>query len=203
MRGRSPKNGDTFNLKSISPVANPGTPIVPGRVENSPQSDSCFTADTRVTMADGTTRPIEEVTVGDLVIGAGGAVNRVESIETPQLGGRLLYALNDGYAFVTAEHPFMTDEGWKAVDPAATSRENPALIVGKLQVGDRLHALCGVLAAVGAGVGSGSSSVEIDVAQIELHGIDQQTADANMVVYNLRLDGNHTYFANDLLVHNK
>ncbi len=127
----------------------------------------------------------------------------MESIETPQLGSRLLYALNDGDAFVTAEHPFMTDEGWKAIDPLATSRENPALIVGNLQVGDRLHVLSGVLAAVGAGVGSGGSSVAIDVAPIELHRIDQQTADATTVVYNLRLDGNHTYFANDLLVHNK
>jgi len=164
---------------------------------------SCFTGDTRVAMADGTTRPIDEIAVGDLVIGKAGAINRVESIETPQLGRRRLYALNDDRYFVTAEHPFMTDDGWKAIDPMATARENSSLNVGRLKVGDRLHVLRGVLAAVGCGSRSMGGSVEIDVELITIHQIDQQTADANSMVYNLRLDGNHTYFANDLLVHNK
>ncbi len=164
---------------------------------------SCFTGDTRVVMADGTTRPIEEIAVGHLVVGAEGAINRVESIETPRLGSRPLYALNGGHFFVTAEHPFMTDDGWKAIDPQATIRENPELVVGKLKVGDRLHALSGVLATVGSSPGFSGGAAEIDVEMIELQQIDQQVAESDTTVYNLRLDGNHTYFANDLLVHNK
>ena len=51
---------------------------------------------------------------------------------------RRLYALNGGRPFVTAEHPFLTAEGWKALDPEATRRENAALDVASLQLGDRL-----------------------------------------------------------------
>ena len=52
---------------------------------------SCFTGETLVAMADGTTQPIAMVERGDLVLGQTG-VNRVEAIERPLLGARPLYA---------------------------------------------------------------------------------------------------------------
>src|SRR5262249_11371421 len=78
---------------------------------------SCFVAGTRVTMADGSMKPIEQIRVGDPVLGPEGEVNRVIGIERPFLGTRKLYALNESGYFVTAEHPFMTGEGWKSIDP--------------------------------------------------------------------------------------
>jgi hypothetical protein len=99
---------------------------------------SCFAAGTMVTMAGGGERPIEELRVGDRVLGRDGAVNTVTGIERPRLGGRFMYGFNGGRAFVTAEHPFWTAEGWKAIDPAATARENPRLRVGALDLGDRV-----------------------------------------------------------------
>ncbi len=99
---------------------------------------SCFEAGTRVAMADGSSKLIELVEFGDLVIGQSGSVNRVIGIETPALGDRNLYSLNDGAPFVTAEHPFFTDSGWKSIDPGATAIENPALAVERLEPGDSL-----------------------------------------------------------------
>ena len=31
-----------------------------------------------------------------------------------------MYSINGGKAFVTAEHPFKTIDGWKAIDPITT-----------------------------------------------------------------------------------
>src|SRR5262249_45567884 len=74
----------------------------------------CFIAGTRVTMADGTEKPVEQIRVGDQVLGREGEVNHVVDVERPLLGSRKLYSLNGSQPFVTAGHPFMNSEGWKA-----------------------------------------------------------------------------------------
>ena len=48
--------------------------------------EGCFTAGTLVAMADGTSRSIEHVQVGDLVLGNAGRVNRVTEVHLPLLG---------------------------------------------------------------------------------------------------------------------
>jgi hypothetical protein len=48
-------------------------------------------------------------------------------------------------------------------------------------------------------------SVEV-LVETRFAALDSTTphdGDPSMIVYNLRLDGNHTYFANNYLVHNK
>lgn len=161
---------------------------------------SCFVTGTRVAMADGTSRPIELVGFGDLVLGENGAVSRVIGVETPLLGMRKLYGLNGGAPFVTAEHPFMTSEGWKSLDPNATYAEQPNLPVDRLQVGDSLVELAELL--VPALVG-GAEPVGIQTRRVSLTAIQPTIADPATQLYNLLLDGDHTYFANELLVHNK
>lgn len=164
---------------------------------------SCFTGETRIAMADGTSKPIDQVAIGEMVLGRDG-VNRVVEIERPRLGSRLLYALNDGPFFVTAEHPFLTENGWKSVDPAATAAENSALVVGRLAVGDRLVALVGAAIPVVAGnTGICEEHWLPDIETVALGSITGISADPATTLYNLRLDGDHAYFANDLLVHNK
>jgi hypothetical protein len=95
----------------------------------------CFAAGARVTLADGSTKPIEAIQVGDLLLGRGGAVNQVLAVQTPLLGDRPLHAINGGAHFVTASHPFQTATGIKSVDPAATYRET-GRTVGQLLPGD-------------------------------------------------------------------
>lgn len=167
-----------------------------------PDYQSCFIGETRIAMADGTSKPINQVVIGDMVFGREG-VNRVVEIERPRLGNRRLYALNDGPFFVTAEHPFLTEDGWKAIDPAATAAENPALVVGRLAVGDRLRALVGAAVPVVAGGGVCEESPQPDLETVALGSLIGISADPATPLYNLRLDGDHAYFANELLVHNK
>ena len=163
----------------------------------------CFTGETLIAMADGTSRPIEHIRAGDLVLGNAGRVNRVTEVHLPLLGQRPLYALNGSGYFVTAGHPFMTEEGWKAIDPSATPAEHAGLNVGRLTVGDRLLALMGAAVPVGGGKASSVEAVDVRIEAVELQSLVGQSADRATQLYNLRLDGDHTYFANDLLVHNK
>ena len=142
---------------------------------------SCFIAGTKVKMADGTNKNIENVEIGEEILGQNGA-NKVIDYDRPKLGNRKLYSFNGGKAFVTAEHPFMTLEGWKSIDPNETLKENPNLTVGILNIKDTVI----------------TDSESITIESIEIHeGNEEDT------VYNFNLDGDYTYYADGYLVHNK
>jgi hypothetical protein len=158
-------------------------------------------------MADGTSRAIEHVAAGDLVLGPEGRINQVVEVKTPTLGSRLLYALNESDFFVTAEHPFMTETGWKSINPRATADEMPSLRVERLAVGDQLLVLAAVNVPMAIPVGGSSRWIderfEIGLDSTRLVSLVGRPADPGTPLYNLLLDGDHAYFANEMLVHNK
>ncbi len=155
---------------------------------------SCFTPETRVVMADGRLKAISDIAIGEVVLGRDGAHNLVSGIERVRLGGRMLYGFNGGPPFVTAEHPFMTESGWKSIDPAATAAENGALNVARLAPGDGLLTMrrsAWRLAALGdtRGVAAGA------VGHQTLGRLAAVAADSATLLYNLLLDGDHSYWA--------
>jgi hypothetical protein len=176
-------------------------PVFPG-FKVAQAASCCFTGKTRILMADGRSRPIREVRVGDRVMAADGGANEVVGIERPKLGARLLYALNGGPHFVTAEHPFMTATGWKAVDPAATAAENPNLAVARLIPGDCLTTLRTPGPSAPITVGN-LALTGLVLEQTVLVRLDARAADPKTPLFNLLLDGDHAYFAEQYLVHNK
>ncbi len=165
----------------------------PGKgVHQTQAEESCFTAGTPILMADGSQRAIEQLGMGDLVVGRRGRINRVVRCERTALGARRLYALNGGRPFVTAEHPFLTAEGWKALDPEATRRENARLPVGSLQIGDQLCR--GALPVGGGPFVQRTTTLEV---------LSATDADPSTPLFNLLLDGDHSYVADGWIVHNK
>lgn len=170
----------------------------------------CFTGETEVVMADGSVRAIRDVRPGDRVLGQNGAVNTVLSVASPVLGDRRLFALNDGPAFVTADHPLMTRSGWKSIDPQATLRDLRHVDVDRLGIGDELVTLAAVhqraVPMVAAGGGCAFGPDYETVAETDYRRLDSMTAharDAQTTVYNLRVDGNHSYFVNGYIAHDK
>ena len=165
---------------------------------------SCFIAGTKVRLADGSLRAIEDIRIGDQVLGMNGRANRVVGIEKVLLENRLLYGFNESPAFVTAEHPFLTPAGWKSIDPSMTALENAALKAQLLGIGDVLYQWS-------ARNAQSTQSGHLPVAQvleprldlIELKAMTYRFAAPDTIVFNLLLDGDNTYFANDYLVHNK
>lgn len=143
--------------------------------------EACFIAGTKVTLADGSKKPIEELVVGDKVKGQN-QVNTVIDIKKPLLATKKLYSINGGKAFVTSAHPFMTTEGWKSFDPEESKKETPGLKVTKLAVGDTLITQDGT---------------------ITIKSIETASDDPNTLTFNPMLDGDNTYYADNYLVHNK
>ena len=147
---------------------------------------SCFIKDTKILMADGGLRNIQDVKVGDKVQGLEG-VNEVKQLDWTKLGNRELYSFNGSKYFVTSEHPFWTDKGWQSINPEHTKQQDGEALfkqlTGSLTVG---------------------SQVFKDGKFTELKSIEStQPHDPEMPLYNFYLDGDQSYFADGWCVHNK
>jgi len=149
-------------------------------VESSPTSWWCFLGDTRVTLSDGSSKAVTELKEGDEVFGKG-QVNRVKSVAVRQTSERI-YGFNGGKKFVTGGHPFWTQDGWKAIDPSLTSLEFHSVHTEKLVIGDELWLK--------------------DGNRLKIRSIDTEDPGEH-TVYSPLVDGDHTYYADGLLVHNK
>jgi hypothetical protein len=78
----------------------------------------CFFNDARVTMADGSTKAIEDVRVGDLVLGAFGEHNMVIALHRPLLGNNTMTNINNEH-HTSSHHPHISvDKQFYAVKPA-------------------------------------------------------------------------------------
>ena len=141
-------------------------------------------------MADGSKKSIEKLEKGDVVLGQDDAHNEVLEMETPDIGARKLYAFNGGDFFVTEEHPFWLKSGqWAAINPEATLKERKDFSelygdIKKLEIGDILQL---------------ENNNFMTLEKIE----SRDRHNPKMPVYNPRLSGNKTYYANGFLVHNK
>ena len=150
----------------------------------------CFIAGTLITMSDYTTKKIEEIVVGDVVL----SYNRL----TSTIGTAIVEALQ------SPTHEYFVDIDFGSITNTNTY-DHPYFVVGKglcsyrpdlteyrygldcsqLEVGDT----CLVL--------DGTSVVEVDVLDIVVRDVESQTS------YNLDTEELDMYFANGVLVHNK
>ena len=157
-----------------------------GGTNDSCATPTCFLPDTKVTMADGSLKNIQEVQIGEKVVGRNGEISPVLGIHRPSVkesaGGNKVYAFNGGRFFVTAEHPFLTTEGWKAIDPVISKEKHPEISsIAHLKVGDTLIT---------------------DHGKVVINSITSKEVDPDTTVYNLILGGDHTYIADGYVVHN-
>jgi hypothetical protein len=79
----------------------------------------CFLAGSLVAMADGTEKVIEDVKVGDEVLGAFGEINVVLALHRPLLGSASMISINGEHSS-TAHHPHIgTDRKFYCANPSA------------------------------------------------------------------------------------
>lgn len=164
---------------------------------NQAYAKSCFIAGTRITMADGSTRPIETLRVGEQVLDQHGGSNRILAVERVILGKRRLYGINDLPPFFTAEHPLLTTRGWAAISPAMTRTENPQLAVLPLFTG--MQIMCRPAPAMV----TGNLALQPQPELLLVESLCWIEASPTTALFNLLLDGSHSYIANELIVHNK
>ena len=139
---------------------------------------TCFTANTLVTMADGSEKVISSIQVGEKVKSEIGE-STVLDIQIHE-GNHEVYSINGGKPFVTEEHPFKTIDGWKAIDPFLTYEKHQ--------------------------VSSNVLNLQDIVYKIDGKEIIESIEKGKTIypkVYNLSLDNEHVYYANGYLVHNE
>jgi hypothetical protein len=143
----------------------------------------CFVAGTPVLMSDGTSKSIEALRVDERVLAHDGKQQiHATVIACISFPSKQTYKLtfSDGNVLTTTDsHPIATSQGWKSISPASTANENPGLPVTTLTVGDNIYTADGTLCRL------------ISILKREI-----------TTVYNITVDGSHTYYASNVLVHN-
>jgi hypothetical protein len=182
-----PQFTPSTTTKDIDPLTWTTVDPPPPPSPNQPSPERCcFDPEAKVTMADGTLKKICEIIPGDKVRTNNDNLlyNNVIGIESPAIGNRLMYSFNDNWAFVSEEHPIMTDQGWGAFNPDswAVEDEFKGKLV-KIDIGTRVLKLEG-----------GYETVET---------INTQEKPEDYIIYNLMLDGDNTFVVEGYIVHNK
>lgn len=149
----------------------------------------CFDAGTQITLADGTTKNIEDVAAGDLVLSYNEITSQFEEdVVTKTIikenSDDLVYVvLSNGIQIgMRAYHPLLTIDGWKSLRPAlAETLDDMNGEVPLLTVGDTL-------------IGGTENPTIVDIVY--------RDPIANYNTYNLTVAKNHNYIANGVVAHN-
>ena len=147
---------------------------------------SCFVYNTQVTMADGTYKNIQDVKIGEKVKGLNSSINTVIGLDRPSIGSRGTFIVNNSVE-MTGEHPMLSTDGIKVADlelfyehKESHGRYNNIEEPTKLEIGDILIT---------------------DEGFIEVKSIVKSLIrPSNEIVYDLLVDGNHTYIADGFVV---
>lgn len=143
-------------------------------------SGSCFPSGSLIAMADGTETAIEAVQIGDNVLASGGTTAEVLNLHIHENETFDIFTINEQLQTTNA-HPIWADGGWKAIDADAAQVIHPELSVQQLEIGMYL--------------------LDKDGYSVQITSITETTE--QIIVYNLDVSGDNTYFVDGFLVHNK
>lgn len=154
------------------------TTVVAG---NCGTSGDCVAADSLVTLPGGATRSISDIKVGDVVKGLT-ANNIVLGISRIEKTGSSVSLINgDAGLMISAGHPLLTSEGWKAISPShvEASESSTSLDIKTLEVGDIL-------------IGDGDHQEVVKTITVPKGKMQE--------LYNIAVDGDHTFIVNGIIV---
>jgi hypothetical protein len=161
---------------------------------------TCFLAGSLVTMADGTTKKIEDVKVGDYVMGAFGEANVILAKDDPWLGDRYMYKINDEHD-TSDDHPHVsTDKQFYAPEENAAYDEWGSYF--DCELADGSHEMW-------LNVGLTKRKLKKLTVGVELittkggkvvDSIEKYKLPPDTKLYNFVVGGSHTYFVNGYAV---
>jgi hypothetical protein len=161
----------------------------------------CFLAGSLIQMADGSTKCIEDIIIGDTILGAFGEINTVLALHRPLLGNYHMAYIN-GDHYTSAHHPHITiDKQFVCVEPTIVENETYGRehIIINSDGKEELRMLYGLL----------KGRVQPLTIGVELKGIHEgrlvesiQIVDmpSDTQLYNLVVSGSHTYFVDGYAV---
>jgi len=163
-------------------------------------SMACFLAGSPVSIANGPDKPIDEVAIGDLVIGAFGEVNQVIALQRVFVGSSTMYNINgehdttDHHPHISPDRQFYTPEP-AIIDGEVYGKSHPVIGPDGLTT-MRLH---------GLNKGRAQKMRRGHVLKT-IHGskpvvtLDAYTLPPETPLYNLVVSGSHTYHVNGYAV---
>ncbi|NCY26636.1 MAG: hypothetical protein EBX37_17925 [Alphaproteobacteria bacterium] len=160
----------------------------------------CFLAGSPVALTDGTDVPIEMVKVGDKVVGAFGEVNEVLALHRPRLGQSKMFSINNEH-HSSDHHPHVSaDKKFYTYDPSGlneTYNHSHFVITSNNHIEKwKLHGLKqGRVEKLEVGVVLKTIEGQRTVENIECYSLRPETQ-----LYNLVVDGSHTYHVNGYAV---
>ncbi|KAJ8313357.1 hypothetical protein KUTeg_009143 [Tegillarca granosa] len=159
-----------------------------------PNPFGCFINRTLVLMKDGSQKEIESISENEHIIGMDSVIGTVSSEKVSNFtqGQLVVFGFNNEEPFFTASHPFMTDQGWMALNPFEARKENNWLDVGQLKEGQYVKKI----------EEFDKTSGSIRYQRIKIESIQSKTYPAGTPIYGLHLrEGPRSYHANGYLVH--
>lgn len=141
--------------------------------------EGCLVAGTQITLADGTKKAIEALTIDDKVKGNHGAAKIIAMSKFTQRTEQM-YSINGGRAFFTVEHPVLTPKGWKSVDATITSIKSGIQMAGTLRVGDVI--------------------LLEDGKDLKVESIEKVEVTGGIPAYNLSVEGDGSFIANGFIM---
>jgi hypothetical protein len=192
------QSGVEVDIKSIEIIDEPTVVYNVNTVENNHNffaneflvhNRACFVSGTEITLENGDVKNIEDIIVGDIVLTFNESSEEVEGklvyeILTPIHSDLVTIELEDGTKITsTTDHPYYTNDlQLKSYDSEKTNElYKLPTIVSDLKVGDVLR----------------KGEYGSEIVNIQIHDKDETQT------YLLRVEDNHNYFANGILVHNK
>jgi hypothetical protein len=150
----------------------------------------CFPAGTKISMADGLEKNIEDVLVGEKVLSYDEKLGEQVIAEVLELAKPVHYHMyhlkfkNENDLSLTKEHPlFVQNKGWASIDPQMTL-DTHGLKVNKIELGDFV--------------------LDLNNNWVEIVEIIYEDIEEGVQTYNLnKIAGTATYYAEGMLVHNK
>ena len=168
---------------------------------------SCFLINSLVRMADGTDKLIQDVQIGDLVLGAFGEVNPVIAFNRPVLGPRPMFKINKEHT-TTDDHGHILPDGrigalnlanaLEEYSEAGQSRIQKVIVDGHLedwQVPGIANADLDIIVEMSVG----DQVLKITGAET-IQQIDQVDLPYDTVLYNFVVGGSHTYYVDGYCV---
>ncbi len=149
---------------------------------------SCFAAGSTVLMADGTHKAIEDIKIGEYLMGSDGKPTRVVEYDRPIMEYRdgdpqRLISINDKGYLMTNNHPVLTTDGWKALWVDGAESEAYDLLKGKvsqLDIGDEI-------------IMAGDKTMIVETINVLQHTEDTR-------LYNFVLDGDPVFYVDGMAV---
>jgi hypothetical protein len=154
----------------------------------------CFLAGSLVTLADGTEKVIEDIAVGDLLLGAFGEVNEVLALHRPLLGSYYMVHIN-GDHYTSAHHPHVTaDKQFVCAEPAIVDNETYGRKHTVLNAAgeEELRMLHGLKKGRVQLLEAGMALKVVDGSRL-VESIVRADMPADTQLYNLVVGGSHTY----------